>query len=105
MSVAFVDTVIVPLIVDPFDGDVIETVGGVVSVGGEQAEVVTFNVVVPELFPAASCALTPAMYVVPQTSPVLLKLRFNVEPRFLPSLNTSYPVTPTLSVEAFQDRL
>jgi hypothetical protein len=52
--------------------------------------------------PAASRALTVKVKLVPEARPEAVKLVLVVTPIAVPPRDTSYPVTPTLSVDAFQ---
>src|SRR5436190_2196299 len=89
----------------PSVSDAMDTVGGVVSTGGA-ATFETVNVTAAEVFelPAASNAATLYEYVVAAVSPVLEYVVDAVVPIHTPSRYTSYPTTPTLSVEAVQER-
>jgi hypothetical protein len=89
---AEIDVVVAPDFASP-----VGAVGAVVS-GHAAAEAVIDARV--ELFPAASKACTPSVWLVPQTRPVNVKEVVVVVPAAMPSRKTVYPVTPTLSVEA-----
>src|SRR5262245_15938451 len=68
-----------------------------------QAAVVVPRDAREERLPAASYASTPNVYEVPQLRPVWLALGDATEATFIPSRKTSYPATPTSSVDAFQE--
>ena len=69
LSDALADTLTEPDTVEPPEGAVTDTAGGVVSGGGESVVVVTV-VDRAELLPAASNALTAYVYAVPLARPV-----------------------------------
>ncbi len=76
------------------------TVGAVVS---GQPKVDAGSEARPDTFPAASYAATPRLYTVPHESPENAKEVDCVGPVSLPFRYTSYPATPTLSVDAAHD--
>ena len=65
-----------------------------------KAPVVKLVVPSPDSLPAASFALTPTLYEVSGLRPVRLYEVLAVDPFSEPFTYTSYPVTPTLSVDA-----
>src|SRR5690606_1229995 len=70
----------------------------------ELDSVVKFTVLLkPELFPAASCARTLKEYAVAATKPVIFAEVPVTVPMFVLPWKISYPVTPTLSVEAVHE--
>src|SRR5690606_10245500 len=70
----------------------------------ELDSVVKFTVLLkPELFPAASCARTLKEYAVEATKPVIFAEVPVTVPMFVLPWKISYPVTPTLSVEAVHE--
>ena len=60
------------------------------------------TVALPEVFPAASCAIIEAAYNVNGDKPVTANVVLGVVPTTAPSIRTEYKDTPTLSVEAVQ---
>ena len=78
-------------------------VGACVSPAGAHAEVAADSVVRLDVFPAASYAATPSVYVVPQARPVNVVVLVAVVPAATPLRVREYPATPTLSVDAVQE--
>jgi hypothetical protein len=102
LSEADADAEMVPETVDPAVGAVTEVVGGVVSAADA---VVAFTLAdCALLFPAASKAETAYAYVVAGERPESVNDADERVPTWTPFLKTLYPVTPTLSVEAVQER-
>src|SRR5689334_23548321 len=99
LSEAAAVRVVVPVTVEPAPGAVTETVGGVVS----HALVVAESVARVEVLPDASYASTPSVCEVLQPMPVNVNVSACVVVTAVPSRNTRYPATPTLSFDAVQD--